>query len=103
MTSKRTKKPRKNIGGKAIASIDEFEQFPELFTFFYDSIADLNERRRNISPLSIETYQKIYQRLKAGAYPPKFECFAIKELRLSHPKSSSSFQEEVKELLAKFK
>jgi hypothetical protein len=50
MTSKRTKLLKKPWikNSSPVASEEESENYPELFYFFYDSGADLNDRREGL-------------------------------------------------------
>ena len=82
MTSKKTKELRRKAKGGSIATDEELENYPELFMFFYDEIADVNDRKQGLSPLSKECYEKIFNRYENGEYPEHLRWLAEKELKL---------------------
>lgn len=99
MTSKRTKKLRKQAKGGPIATEEEFNKYPELFLFMSDSTADAIQRRAGESSISKETYLKIFKRYKDNIYPEHLKPFARNELRLKHPDIDDKKLEEINEVL----
>ena len=101
MTSKRTKRLRKETKGAPMASNDEFEKYPELFLNMYDSIADSTQRKIGESSISKETYLTIYERYKDNIYPESIRYLARNELRLKHHEIQEDLFKEIQDLIKK--
>jgi hypothetical protein len=48
---------------------EDVQNYPELFDFVYDSLVEIEDRRKGISPMGKEVREKIRQRLINGEYP----------------------------------
>ncbi|GAB4022767.1 MAG: hypothetical protein Fur0010_25980 [Bdellovibrio sp.] len=61
---------------------EDCKLYPELFSFFYDSGADANDRRLGISPLSKEARAQIRKKFENGEYPERLHHFVQMQLSL---------------------
>lgn len=61
---------------------EDCRNFPELFTFFYDSLTDINERKMGYSSLSKAARDEIRKKHENGEYPQRLHHFVAMELAL---------------------
>ncbi len=64
---------------------EDATNFPELYSFMYDSLVDISDRNNGISPMSKEFRAKMRQRFERGDYPERLHNLVLMELNLKHP------------------
>ena len=65
---------------------EDATNFPELFSFMYDSLVDISDRNNGISPMSKEFRAKMREKYERGDYPERLHNLVLMELNLKHPK-----------------
>ena len=61
---------------------EDAKNYPELYSFMYDSWADVNDRRLGISPLNKAARDYIRKRFEMGEYPERLHHLVWAELSL---------------------
>ena len=64
---------------------EDATNFPELFSFMYDSLVDISDRNNGISPMSKEFRAKMREKYERGDYPERLHNLVLMELNLKHP------------------
>ena len=64
---------------------EDATNFPELYSFIYDSTWDRSDRDKGISPMTKEFRAKMRERYERGEYPERLHLFVFAELDLKHP------------------
>jgi hypothetical protein len=65
---------------------EDATNFPELYSFMYDSLVDISDRNNGISPMTKEFRAKMRERYERGDYPDRLHNLVLMELNLKHPK-----------------
>ena len=64
---------------------EDATNFPELYSFMYDSLVDISDRNNGISPMTKEFRAKMRERYERGDYPERLHNLVLMELNLKHP------------------
>jgi hypothetical protein len=64
---------------------DDATKYPELYAFIYDSLVDISDRSKGISPMNKEFRAKMRARFERGEYPERLHGLVSAELNLRHP------------------
>ena len=64
---------------------EDCKNFPELYEFMGDSLVDISDRNKGISPMTKEFRAKMRQRFERGDYPERLHNLVLMELNLKHP------------------
>ncbi len=64
---------------------DDATKYPELYAFIYDSLWDISDRAKGISPMTKEFRAKMRERYERGEYPERLHGLVFAELNLKHP------------------
>jgi hypothetical protein len=67
---------------EAKQQVEDGTNYPELYDFMYDSLADMSDRKRGISPLSKERRDFIRRRFENNEYPERLHYLVFAELNL---------------------
>ena len=76
---------------------EDTTNFPELYSFIYDSSVDIADRKRGVSPLSKSARDYVRKRYENRDYPKRLHALVMMELNLSDPASHNAPDEKEKD------
>ena len=64
---------------------EDATNYPELYSFMYDSLVDISDRSNGMSPMSKEFRVKMREKYERGDYPERLHNLVLMELNLKDP------------------